>query len=85
MATDTRDQVLKTGVESFNFRRALSQGRRRGRLRGDWYCCRSSDEHLGLLRQLTRNADDGSVAEQLKSAATAEELRCALLNGREAK
>ncbi len=35
--TDTRDQVLKTGVRSFNFRRAL-HGRRPGRLRGDWYC-----------------------------------------------
>ncbi len=33
----------------------------------------SSDEHLGLLRQLTHVLSDDSVAEQLKSATTAEE------------
>jgi len=39
----------------------------------------SSDEHLGLLRQLTHVLSDDAVAEQLKSATTAEELRALLM------
>jgi phosphocarrier protein FPr len=39
----------------------------------------SSDEHLGLLRQLTHVLSDDSVAEQLKTATTAEELRALLM------
>lgn len=43
----------------------------------------SSDEHLGLLRQLTHVLSDDAVAAQLQSATTAEELRAA--DGREAE
>ncbi len=38
----------------------------------------SSDEHLGLLRQLTHVLSDDAVAAQLQSATTAEELRALL-------
>jgi phosphocarrier protein FPr len=45
----------------------------------------SSDEHLGLLRQLTHVLSDDSVAEQLQSATTAEELRALLMGEKQAK
>ena len=45
----------------------------------------SSDEHLGLLRQLTHVLSDDAVAEQLKSATTAEELRALLMGENRAK
>lgn len=45
----------------------------------------SSDEHLGLLRQLTHVLSDDSVAEQLKSATTAEELRALLMGEKQSE
>ncbi len=76
--TDTRDQVLKTGVQVFQFPEGVTRGDG-----GVAYVAigiaASSDEHLGLLRQLTHVLSDDSVAEQLKSATTAEELRALLM------
>lgn len=81
--TDTRDQVLKTGVQVFQFRKASP---------GDGQVAyvaigiaASSDEHLGLLRQLTHVLSDDSVAEQLKSATTAEELRALLMGEKQSE
>ncbi|STD27376.1 HPr family phosphocarrier protein [Enterobacter asburiae] len=45
----------------------------------------SSDEHLGLLRQLTHVLSDDDVAEQLKSATTAEELRALLMGEKQSE
>lgn len=45
----------------------------------------SSDEHLGLLRQLTHVLSDDAVAAQLQSATTAEELRALLMGKNRAK
>ena len=63
--TDTRDQVLKTGVQVYQFPQGV--------LWGDGQVAyvaigiaASSDEHLGLLRQLTHVLSDDAVAEQLK-------------------
>lgn len=76
--TDTRDQVLKTGVQVYQFPQGV--------LWGDGQVAyvaigiaASGDEHLGLLRQLTHVLSDDSVAEQLQSATTAEELRALLM------
>ncbi|EHJ0295992.1 fused PTS fructose transporter subunit IIA/HPr protein [Salmonella enterica subsp. diarizonae serovar 60:k:z] len=77
--TDTRDQVLKTGVQVFQFPQGVTWGEGQVAYVAIGIAA-SSDEHLGLLRQLTHVLSDDSVAEQLKSATTAEEL-CALLMG----
>ncbi len=83
--TDTRDQVLKTGVQVFQFAQE-------GITWGDGQVAyvaigiaASSDEHLGLLRQLTHVLSDDSVAEQLKSATTAEELRALLMGEKQSE
>lgn len=81
--TDTRDQVLKTGVQVFPV-----PGRRH-RVTAVAFVAigiaASSDEHLGLLRQLTHVLSDDSVAEQLKSATTAEELRALLMGEKQSE
>ncbi len=81
--TDTRDQVLKTGVQVFPV-----PGRRHGVTAGAYVAigiAASSDEHLGLLRQLTHVLSDDSVVEQLKSATTAEELRALLMGEKQSE
>ncbi|EAB2201213.1 bifunctional PTS fructose transporter subunit IIA/HPr protein [Salmonella enterica] len=82
--TDTRDQVLKTGVQVFQFPQGVIW--REGQVA---YVAigiaASSDEHLGLLRQLTHVLSDDSVAEQLKSATTAEELRALLMGEKQSE
>lgn len=45
----------------------------------------SSDEHLGLLRQLTHVLSDDSVAEQLRTVTTAEELRALLMGEKQSE
>lgn len=76
--TDTRDQVLKTGVQVFQFPEGVTWGDGQVAYVAIGIAA-SSDEHLGLLRQLTHVLSDDSVAEQLKSATTAEELRALLM------
>lgn len=75
--TDTRDLVLKTGVQVFQFPQGIAWGEDQTA----WVAigiAAKSDEHLALLRQLTHVLSDDSVAEQLKSA-SAEELRALLM------
>ena len=64
--TDTRDQVLKTGVQVFQFPEGVTWGDGQVAYVAIGIAA-SSDEHLGLLRQLTHVLSDDSVAEQLKS------------------
>ncbi|MBY6257038.1 fused PTS fructose transporter subunit IIA/HPr protein [Phytobacter diazotrophicus] len=76
--TDTRDQVLKTGVKVFQFPQGILWGEGQVAYVAIGIAA-SSDEHLGLLRQLTHVLSDDSVAAQLQSATTAEELRVLLM------
>lgn len=76
--TDTRDQVLKTGVQVFQFPEGIRWGEDQVAYVAIGIAA-SSDEHLGLLRQLTHVLSDDSVAEQLKNAKTAEALRAILM------
>lgn len=76
--TDTRDKVLKTGVQVFQFPQGITWGEGQTAYVAIGIAA-SSDEHLGLLRQLTHVLSDDAVAEQLKSATTAEELRALLM------
>lgn len=76
--TDTRDQVLKTGVQVYQFPQGVTWGEGQTAYVAIGIAA-SSDEHLGLLRQLTHVLSDDAVAEQLKTATTAEELRVLLM------
>lgn len=82
--TDTRDQVLKTGVQAFQFPQGVTWGEGQVAYVAIGIAA-SSDEHLGLLRQLTHVLSDDSVAEQLKSAITAEELRALLMGEKQSE
>ncbi|EBZ4432223.1 fused PTS fructose transporter subunit IIA/HPr protein [Salmonella enterica] len=82
--TDTRDQVLKTGVQIFQFPQGVTWGEGQVAYVAIGIAA-SSDEHLGLLRQLTHVLSDDSVAEQLKSATTAEELRALLMGEKQSE
>ncbi|EBW5235005.1 bifunctional PTS fructose transporter subunit IIA/HPr protein [Salmonella enterica subsp. enterica serovar Emek] len=82
--TDTRDQVLKTCVQVFQFPQGVTWGEGQVAYVAIGIAA-SSDEHLGLLRQLTHVLSDDSVAEQLKSAATAEELRALLMGEKQSE
>ncbi len=82
--TDTRDQVLKTGVQVFQFPQGVIWGEGQVAYVAIGIAA-SSDEHLGLLRQLTHVLSDDSVAEQLKSAITAEELRALLMGEKQSE
>lgn len=82
--TDTRDQVLKTGVQVFQFPQGITWGEGQVAYVAIGIAA-SSDEHLGLLRQLTHVLSDDSVAEQLKSASTAEELRALLMGEKQSE
>ncbi|EAW0863621.1 HPr family phosphocarrier protein [Salmonella enterica] len=82
--TDTRDQVLKTGVQVFQFPQGVTWGEGQVAYVAIGIAA-SSDEHLGLLRQLTHVLSDDSVAEQLESATTAEELRALLMGEKQSE
>ncbi|EBI3679453.1 HPr family phosphocarrier protein [Salmonella enterica] len=82
--TDTRDQVLKTGIQVFQFPQGITWGEGQVAYVAIGIAA-SSDEHLGLLRQLTHVLSDDSVAEQLKSATTAEELRALLMGEKQSE
>lgn len=82
--TDTRDQVLKTGVQVYQFPQGVVWGDGQVAYVAIGIAA-SSDEHLGLLRQLTHVLSDDSVAEQLKSATTAEELRALLMGEKQSE
>ncbi|MBB1201590.1 fused PTS fructose transporter subunit IIA/HPr protein [Enterobacteriaceae bacterium 89] len=82
--TDTRDQVLKTGVQVYQFPQGVTWGEGQTAYVAIGIAA-SSDEHLGLLRQLTHVLSDDEVAEQLKNATTAEELRALLMGEKQSE
>lgn len=76
--TDTRDLVLNTGVQVFQFPQGIEWGEGQTAYVVIGIAARS-DEHLALLRQLTHVLSDDSVAEQLAKTTSAEELRGLLM------
>ena len=76
--TDTRDQVLKTGVAVFQFPEGINWG-------DDQIAyviigiAAKSNEHLTLLRQLTRVLSDENIAAEMAKTDSAETLRTLLL------
>ncbi|CAI2406152.1 Pseudo-HPr [Serratia liquefaciens] len=76
--TDTRDLVLNTGVQVFQFPQGIEWGESQTAYVVIGIAARS-DEHLALLRQLTHVLSDDSVAEQLAKTTSAEELRSLLM------
>lgn len=75
--TDTRDLVLKTGVQVFQFPQGIAWGEETAYVVLGIAAC--SDEHLALLRQLTHVLSDENVAERMAKTASAEELRSLLM------
>lgn len=76
--------MLKTGVQVYQFPQGVVWGDGQVAYVAIGIAA-SSDEHLGLLRQLTHVLSDDSVAEQLKSATTAEELRALLMGEKQSE
>ncbi|MFG6075636.1 fused PTS fructose transporter subunit IIA/HPr protein [Erwinia sp. OPT-41] len=76
--TDTRDLVLKTGVQVYQFPQGIAWGEDQTAYVVIGIAAKS-DEHLALLRQLTHVLSDDSVAEQLKTTDSAETLRGLLM------
>lgn len=76
--TDTRDQVIKTGVTVFQFPKGIDWG-------DDQIAyivigiAAQSNEHLTLLRQLTHVISDETLAQEMAHADSAEELRSILM------
>ncbi|MDF2914671.1 MAG: bifunctional fructose transporter subunit IIA/HPr protein [Pantoea agglomerans] len=80
--TDTRDLVLKTGVQVFQFPQGIAWGDDQTAYVAIGIAAKS-DEHLALLRQLTHVLSDDTIAEQLKTA-SAEDLRALLMGEKQA-
>ncbi|WP_413737933.1 fused PTS fructose transporter subunit IIA/HPr protein [Sodalis sp. RH21] len=80
--TDTRDLVLNTGVQVFQFPQGIDWGDGQTAYVVIGIAARS-DEHLALLRQLTHVLSDDSVAARLATTTSAEELRGALTGERQ--
>jgi phosphocarrier protein FPr len=76
--TDTRDLVLQTGVQVFQFPQGIAWGDDQTAYVVIGIAAKS-DEHLALLRQLTHVLSDDSVAEELKTTDSAETLRALLM------
>ncbi len=76
--TDTRDQVLNTGVQVFQFPQGIEWGADQTAYIVIGIAARS-DEHLALLRQLTHVLSDDAVAARLAKTTSAEELRSLLM------
>lgn len=75
--TDTRDLVLKTSVQVFQFPQGIAWGEETAYV--VLGIAARSDEHLALLRQLTHVLSDESVAARMAKTASAEELRSLLM------
>ncbi|WJV55469.1 fused PTS fructose transporter subunit IIA/HPr protein [Prodigiosinella aquatilis] len=76
--TDTRDLVLNTGVQVYQFPQGIPWGDDQTAYVVLGIAARS-DEHLELLRQLTHVLSDDRVAERLASTTSAEELHHLLM------
>ncbi|MGG2141884.1 fused PTS fructose transporter subunit IIA/HPr protein [Symbiopectobacterium sp. RP] len=74
---DTRDLVLKTGVQVFQFPQGIAWGEETAYV--VLGIAARSDEHLALLRQLTHVLSDKNVAARMAKTASAEELRSLLM------
>ena len=81
--TDTRDLVLDTGVQVFQFPQGIIWGEGQTAYVVIGIAARS-DEHLGLLRQLTHVLSDDNVADRLAKTDSAEELRSLLMGEKNA-
>ncbi|AYD44551.1 fused PTS fructose transporter subunit IIA/HPr protein [Yersinia rochesterensis] len=81
--TDTRDLVLNTGVQVFQFPQGIAWGEDQTAYIVIGIAARS-DEHLALLRQLTHVLSDDEVAAQLAKTTSAEELRSLLMGEQKA-
>src|SRR5471032_1882632 len=79
--TDTRDLVLDTGVQVFQFPQGIEWGEGQTAYVVIGIAARS-DEHLSLLRQLTHVLSDDSVAERMAKTDSADELRSVLAGER---
>lgn len=75
--TDTRDLVLKTGVQVFQFPQGIAWGEETAYV--VLGIAARSDEHLALLRQLTHVLSDENVAARMAKTASAEALRSLLM------
>ncbi|NLS43306.1 fused PTS fructose transporter subunit IIA/HPr protein [BEV proteobacterium] len=75
--TDTRDLVLKTGVQVFQFPQGIAWGEEAAYV--VLGIAARSDEYLALLRQLTHMLSDENVAARMAKTASAEELRSLLM------
>lgn len=76
--TETRGLVLNTGVQVFQFPQGIEWGEGQTAYVVIGIAARS-DEHLGLLRQLTHVLSDEGVAKSLATTTSAEELRSVLM------
>ena len=76
--TDTRDLVLKTGVQVFQFPQGIAWGDGQTAYVVIGIAARS-DEHLALLRQLTHVLSDDSVAAEMAKTDSKETLRALLM------
>lgn len=81
--TDTRDLVLKTGVQVFQFPQGIAWGEETAYV--VLGIAARSDEHLALLRQLTHVLSDENVAARMAKTASAEELRSLLMGSSRAR
>ncbi|MGC6386372.1 fused PTS fructose transporter subunit IIA/HPr protein [Ewingella sp. S1.OA.A_B6] len=81
--TDTRDLVLDTGVQVFQFPQGIEWGDDQTAYIVIGIAARS-DEHLGLLRQLTHVLSDDSVSARMAKTDSAEELRSLLMGEKNA-
>ncbi|MBG6244840.1 bifunctional PTS fructose transporter subunit IIA/HPr protein [Candidatus Symbiopectobacterium sp. 'North America'] len=75
--TDTRDLVLKTGVQVFQFPQGIAWGEDTAYV--VLGIAAHADEHLALLRQLTHVLTDENVAARMAKTASAEELLSLLM------
>lgn len=76
--TDTRDQVLKTGVAVFQFPQGIDWGEDQTAYIVIGIAAQSN-EHLALLRQLTHVLSDETIAQAMAKADSAELLRSLLM------
>lgn len=76
--TDTRDQVIKTGVAVFQFPQGIDWGDDQVAYIVIGIAARSN-EHLALLRQLTHVISDEATAQTMAQADSAELLRSLLM------
>lgn len=82
--TKTRSQVLKTGFAVFQFPQGIDWGDNQIAYIVIGIAAQS-DEHLALLRQLTRVISDQNIAQSMANADSAETLRSLLMGENQAE